>query len=72
MSSNRIANPSDLTGNQLVRIIGPEQLDEEQIELGSDPEFWKLIEARRAQKTISRAELERRLDEADRSKADSP
>ena len=37
-------------------------LDEEQQELGSSEEFWKLITERRRQQTISRAELERRLD----------
>ena len=37
------------------------RMDEEQIRLGSDPEFWKLMEERRRQKTISREELERRL-----------
>jgi hypothetical protein len=36
-------------------------MDEEQIRLASDPEFWRLIEERRQQKTISREELERRL-----------
>jgi hypothetical protein len=39
-------------------------MDEEPIRLASSPEFWTLIEARRRQKTISRAELERRLDRA--------
>jgi hypothetical protein len=38
--------------------------DEEQIRLASNPEFWTLIEERRRQKTIRRAELERRLDQA--------
>lgn len=58
-------------GKPIALVVGVEGLDEEQIQLGSDPEFWKLIESRRAQKTISRAELERRLDEADRNGADS-
>jgi hypothetical protein len=39
----------------------PEGLDREQLALGSDDRFWKLITQRRKQKTISRAELERRL-----------
>ncbi len=38
-------------------------LDEEQQELGSSEEFWRLIRERRRQQTISRAELERRLDD---------
>jgi len=40
-------------------------MDKEQIELGSSPEFWKLIETRRKEKTISRAQLERNLKRAD-------
>jgi hypothetical protein len=32
------------------------------LELGSGEEFWRLIRERRRQQTISRAELERRLD----------
>jgi hypothetical protein len=39
-------------------------MDEEQIRLGSSLEFWKLIEESRRQTTISRQELERRLDQA--------
>ena len=38
-------------------------MDEEQIRLNSDLEFWNLIEESRRQKTISRQELERRLDQ---------
>jgi hypothetical protein len=34
---------------------------EEQVQLSSSPEFWKLIEESRRQKTISREELEGRL-----------
>jgi hypothetical protein len=37
-------------------------MDEEQIRLSSDPEFWKLMDLRRRENTITRAELERRLD----------
>jgi len=42
-------------------IVGVEGLDREQLELGSSDRFWRLIEERRTQKTITRAELERRL-----------
>jgi antitoxin (DNA-binding transcriptional repressor) of toxin-antitoxin stability system len=42
-------------------IVGVEGLDREQLELGSSDKFWRLIEERRTQKTISRAELQRRL-----------
>ena len=39
-----------------------DQIDVEQLELESSDKFWKLIQERRTQKSISRAELERRLD----------
>ena len=42
-------------------IVGVERLDREQLELGSSDKFWRLIEERRSQKTITRSELERRL-----------
>ena len=42
-------------------IVGVEGLDREQLELGSSDRFWRLIEERRREKTITRAELERRL-----------
>lgn len=57
-------------GRPVALVVGIEGLDEEQIALGSDPDFWQLIESRRAQKTISRAELERRLQESERNDAD--
>jgi antitoxin (DNA-binding transcriptional repressor) of toxin-antitoxin stability system len=33
-------------------------IDEEQLELGQDASFWKLIEERRGEKSIGREELE--------------
>lgn len=51
-------------GHPIALVVGVDGLDEEQVRLGSSPEFWKLIEERRGQKTISREELERRLDRA--------
>jgi hypothetical protein len=42
-------------------IVGGEGLGREQIELGSSDHFWRLIERRRTEKTISRAELDRRM-----------
>lgn len=42
-------------------IVGVEGLDREQLELGSSDPFWRLIENRRKEKTITRAELERRM-----------
>jgi hypothetical protein len=43
-------------------VVGVEGLDNEQLQLGSSKKFWKLIEERRRQKTISRKELEKALD----------
>jgi hypothetical protein len=50
-------------GHPIALLVGVEGMDQEQIELGSSPEFWQLIEERRKQKTISREELERRLEQ---------
>lgn len=49
-------------GKPVALVLGVEGLDEEQLQLGSSEKFWKLIEARRRQKTISRRELEKTLD----------
>jgi antitoxin (DNA-binding transcriptional repressor) of toxin-antitoxin stability system len=49
-------------GDPIVLLVGVEGMDEEQIRLSSSPEFWKLIQDSRRQETISREELERRLD----------
>jgi len=49
-------------------IVGVEDLDREQIELGSSDKFWRLIEQRRSQKTIARAKLERRIRRSSRMK----
>ena len=48
-------------GAPIAVLIGVAGLDREQIALGSSPEFWKLITERRAEPTISRAELDARL-----------
>ena len=48
-------------GKPVALIIG---LDEEQLELGSKASFWKLIEERRSQETISRGELEELISSA--------
>jgi antitoxin (DNA-binding transcriptional repressor) of toxin-antitoxin stability system len=44
-------------------VVGIEGMDKEQLQLSSSKKFWKLIEERRRQKTISRRELEKRLDD---------
>lgn len=49
-------------GKPVMLIIGVEGMDEEQLQLGSSDKFWRLITDRRAQKTLSRAELEQRIE----------
>jgi len=49
-------------GKPVALIIGVEGMDEEQLELGGSDKLWKLITERRAQKTISRAELEQKIN----------
>lgn len=46
-------------GKPVALVIG---IDEEQLELGSNSSFWKLIKERRTQETISREELEKSLN----------
>lgn len=48
-------------GKPVALIVGVEGMDEEQLELGSSDKFWRLIEERRAQDAITRAELEQRI-----------
>jgi prevent-host-death family protein len=49
-------------GKPVAVLVGVRGLDLEQIELGSSDEFWTLIRERRQQRTMSRAELDKRLD----------
>lgn len=55
-------------GKPVALIIGVEGMDEEQLQLGSNEKFWRLIEKRRKDKTISRAELEQRLGNSSKQK----
>lgn len=48
-------------GKPVAVIAGVAGMDLEQIALGHSDEFWQLIRARRRQKTISRAELDKQL-----------
>ncbi len=48
-------------GKPVALVIGVEGMDEEQVQLASNDRFWALITQRRAQKTISRAELEQKI-----------
>lgn len=50
-------------GKPVAVIAGVAGMDLEQIALGHSDVFWQLIRERRRQKTISRAELEKRLEE---------
>ena len=50
-------------GKPVALVLGVEGLGEEQLQLGSSEKFWKLMEERRRQRTISRRELEKTLDE---------
>ena len=52
-------------GVPVALVVGVEGLDEEQVNLGSSDAFWTLIAERRRQKTLSRAELERRIVSAE-------
>lgn len=48
-------------GKPVAIILSTVDWDEEQLHLAQSDSFWQLIAKRRSQKTISRAELERRL-----------
>jgi antitoxin (DNA-binding transcriptional repressor) of toxin-antitoxin stability system len=52
-------------GVPVALVVGIEGLDEEQVNLGSSDAFWTMIAERRRQKTLSRAELERRIGAAE-------
>ena len=56
-------------GKPVALVVGVAGLDEEQLEFGSDPEFWKLITKRRRQRTITRAQLEERIGQSDEVQA---
>ena len=45
-------------GTPVALILGIEGMDEDQIGLGDSEEFWKLIEERRQQESVSRSVLE--------------
>ncbi len=50
-------------GKPVALLVGIEGMDEEQLQRASSDRFWTLIAERRAQKTISRTELERKVEE---------
>jgi antitoxin (DNA-binding transcriptional repressor) of toxin-antitoxin stability system len=51
-------------GAPVAMIVGVGGLDEEHVQLSGSDTFWELITERRQQKSLSRAEVERRLSEA--------
>ena len=59
-------------GRPIALVVGVEGLDEEQVQLGSSHAFWTLIEARRQQQTVSRAELEQRTKDRSESREAAP
>lgn len=48
-------------GKPVAIIFSTIDWDEEQLQLAQSDSFWQLISERRSQKSISRAELERRI-----------
>jgi hypothetical protein len=52
-------------GLPVALVVGLEGLDEEQVQLGSSDEFWKLIVERRTQRTVTRSELEQMAGQGD-------
>lgn len=51
-------------GKPVALIVGVEGMDEEQLQLASSDRFWRLVAERRAQKTISRDQLEQKISGA--------
>ena len=49
-------------GSPVALVVGVQGLDDEQVQLGANDEFWHLISARRKEKSLDRTALEKRLD----------
>ena len=56
-------------GSPIALVVGVQGLGEEQVRLGADDEFWKLISERRKEPTLDRAALEKTLEIQDESHA---
>lgn len=56
-------------GKPIALIISVEGMDKEQLDLGSSDKFWRLIQRRRKQKTMTRAELEQKLNPKSKEEA---
>lgn len=50
-------------GSPIALVVGVKGLDDEQIQLGADDQFWKLISERRKEPAIDRGALEERLND---------
>ena len=48
-------------GKPVALVVGVKGLDAEQLELGTNVEFWELVMERRRQGTITRDELEQQI-----------
>jgi PHD/YefM family antitoxin component YafN of YafNO toxin-antitoxin module len=48
-------------GKPVALLVGLQDVDEEQLQWASSDAFWKMVTQRRAQKTLNRSELERRM-----------
>jgi antitoxin (DNA-binding transcriptional repressor) of toxin-antitoxin stability system len=59
-------------GKPVAMVIGLEDMDEEQLALGHSEAFWKLIRARRAEDTLTRAELEEAIAKRSDRRKKSP
>ena len=50
-------------GDSVALVVGVQGLDEEQDQLGASDKFWNLISARRKEKSLDRADLEKRFED---------
>ena len=50
-------------GKPVALVVGVKGLDAEQLELGTNVEFWELVMERRRQRTITREQLEQRINQ---------
>ena len=51
-------------GDPIALVVGVEGMDLEQVQLGQSGKFWKLVRKWQGQKTMTRAELDRRLKDS--------
>ncbi len=56
-------------GKAVALVVALDELEVDQVEIGTDDDFWQLIRERRRQPLISRQELEKRLAAKPRGRA---